>query len=414
MSAKPLSYRRAVKKISSEGAPTTNTTSDKTNSDKTNSKQSSHIEVEHAKWLRKLTEATSTILEWASPAHDKKWNLQKSGTSASDHITLWTKDHTADIYKEEESLKNQLKPYRKTQQKYKLWKCVLKINSPIESVVAILTDILNARKWNTIMSDAAILTHIDSETDMVWYSSNAQAGGLIKARDFVAIRQTRKENDGSYVITSTGAIHRDKPPTSNYVRGWNGPGGFIIRDLGNQQSSITWILNAYTFIPSAIPDILIESTMCDVTVGLCKSLRTFVQSSAKNRLQPQQKLTAVPPATTTTMKNNTSNSSFSSSITPTSNNNNNNGANNTTNPIATATSTSITPSISIATVTSTSTAITATTITTTTTATTTPTNITSNVSTNNSNPAAALEPSTLVQQVLGDSLSITPHSSTIS
>lgn len=240
------------------------------------------------RWLKSLPASKEAVLFWSSS--DKGWT-----TVADDRrqaVSVQSMDHTATVKREDRSAP---KGYVKKEKKYKIWKCVAEVSASLDVVCRTLTDIVHASRWNTVVEGARVVQTLDANTDIVWYSSKATAAGSIARRDFVTVRRSEALPDGSYLIYSTGAIHPDVPPTNGVVRGWNGPGGFLVKPLPPSPTSsdaksaadsvgrcsVTWILNADTRVPSFLPRKLVESTMADVTTSLVHSLRDALESRGR-------------------------------------------------------------------------------------------------------------------------------------
>ncbi len=260
-----------------------------------------------SKWVRSLPAAKQQVLEWATS--DKGWTVVTEDRRAG--ICISAMDHTTIVKREDRSAP---KLYIRKEKTYKIWKCVAEVDAGLDIVCRTLTDIAHANKWNTVVENARIISTIDPSTDLVWYSSKSSAAGTIARRDFVTVRRSESQPDGSYLIISTGAIHPDVPPREGMVRGWNNAGGFLVRPLplspesktstptkneskakvesktssasetkkaASTRCSVTWILNVDARISVIIPRALIDSTMADVTSSLVDSLREALESKAR-------------------------------------------------------------------------------------------------------------------------------------
>uniref|UniRef100_A0A8D0GIT1 StAR related lipid transfer domain containing 3 n=1 Tax=Sphenodon punctatus TaxID=8508 RepID=A0A8D0GIT1_SPHPU len=94
---------------------------------------------------------------------------------------------------------------------------------------------------------------------------------VFPSRDFVNVRRVERRRD-RYVSSGIATIHSSKPPLSRYVRGENGPGGFVVLKYPSNPKVCTfiWILN--TDLKGRLPRYLIHqslaATMFDFTFHL--------------------------------------------------------------------------------------------------------------------------------------------------
>uniref|UniRef100_A0A674C8A6 StAR related lipid transfer domain containing 3 n=1 Tax=Salmo trutta TaxID=8032 RepID=A0A674C8A6_SALTR len=82
-------------------------------------------------------------------------------------------------------------------------------------------------QWNKTVSGCQILQRVDDNTLVSYDISSGAAGGVVSARDFVNVRRVERKRD-CYISAGMATDHDAKPPHSRYVRGENGPGGFVV------------------------------------------------------------------------------------------------------------------------------------------------------------------------------------------
>ncbi|TRY96299.1 hypothetical protein DNTS_024023 [Danionella cerebrum] len=99
-------------------------------------------------------------------------------------------------------------------------------------------------QWNRTVSACQILQRVDDNTMVSYDVSAGAAGGVVSPRDFVNVRRVERRRD-CYISAGMATVHSSKPNHSRYVRGENGPGGFIVLKSSSNPSVCTfiWVLN---------------------------------------------------------------------------------------------------------------------------------------------------------------------------
>ncbi|NWY20543.1 STAR3 protein, partial [Aphelocoma coerulescens] len=98
--------------------------------------------------------------------------------------------------------------------------------------------------WNRTVAACQILQRVEDNTIVSYDVAAGAAGGVVSPRDFVNVRRIERRRD-RYVSSGMSTTHSLKPPLSKYVRGENGPGGFIVLKCPSNAKICTfiWILN---------------------------------------------------------------------------------------------------------------------------------------------------------------------------
>ncbi|NXR24428.1 STAR3 protein, partial [Cinclus mexicanus] len=98
--------------------------------------------------------------------------------------------------------------------------------------------------WNRTVAACQILQRVEDNTIVSYDVAAGAAGGVVSPRDFVNVRRIERRRD-RYVSSGMSTTHNLKPPLSKYVRGENGPGGFIVLKCPSNAKVCTfiWILN---------------------------------------------------------------------------------------------------------------------------------------------------------------------------
>ncbi|XP_046894807.1 stAR-related lipid transfer protein 3 [Hypomesus transpacificus] len=115
-------------------------------------------------------------------------------------------------------------------------------------------------QWNKTVSGCQILQRVDDNTLVSYDVSSGAAGGVVSARDFVNVRRVERKRD-RYISAGMATEHDGKPAHSRYVRGENGPGGFVVLKSSSNPSVCTfiWVLN--TDLKGRLPRYLIHQSL---------------------------------------------------------------------------------------------------------------------------------------------------------
>nr|XP_013224394.1 stAR-related lipid transfer protein 3 [Columba livia] len=114
--------------------------------------------------------------------------------------------------------------------------------------------------WNRTVAACQILQRVEDNTIISYDVAAGAAGGVVSPRDFVNVRRIERRRD-RYVSSGMSTTHSLKPPLSKYVRGENGPGGFIVLKCPSNPRVCTfiWILN--TDLKGRLPRYLIHQSL---------------------------------------------------------------------------------------------------------------------------------------------------------
>ncbi|KAG5203253.1 hypothetical protein R6Z07F_010818 [Ovis aries] len=114
--------------------------------------------------------------------------------------------------------------------------------------------------WNKTVTACQILQRVEDNTLISYDVSSGAAGGVVSPRDFVNVRRIERRRD-RYLSSGIATTHCTKPPTHKYVRGENGPGGFIVLKSASNPRVCTfiWILN--TDLKGRLPRYLIHQSL---------------------------------------------------------------------------------------------------------------------------------------------------------
>ncbi|KAM4691654.1 stAR-related lipid transfer protein 3 [Rhinophrynus dorsalis] len=151
------------------------------------------------------------------------------------------------------------------------------IQCPAETVYQEL--ILQPEKmvlWNKMIIECQVLQRVDDNTLVSYDVSAGAAGGVVSPRDFVNVRRIERRKD-RYISAGIATTHHAKPPLKKYVRGENGPVGFIVLKCPTNPSVCVfiWILN--TDLKGRLPRYLIHQSLTATMYEFCSYLRKRVR-----------------------------------------------------------------------------------------------------------------------------------------
>lgn len=135
--------------------------------------------------------------------------------------------------------------------------------------------------WNPTSVETRVLQTISENTDIVYVIAAEGAGGIVASRDFVNLRRWT-ERDGMYLSLVSNATFTGMPTQKKYVRGENGPGGFIFIPIPNEPNKckLVWYLN--TNLKGWLPQQAIDVGLTGVMLDYLKYLRLHIED-LKNR-----------------------------------------------------------------------------------------------------------------------------------
>ncbi|XP_063070593.1 stAR-related lipid transfer protein 3 [Engraulis encrasicolus] len=132
-------------------------------------------------------------------------------------------------------------------------------------------------QWNKTISACQILQRVDDNTLVSYDVSAGAAGGVVSPRDFVNVRRVERKKD-CYISAGMATNHDAKPPHARFVRGENGPGGFVVLKSSSNPSVCTfiWILN--TDLKGRLPRYLIHQSLAATMFEFMAHLRQRISS----------------------------------------------------------------------------------------------------------------------------------------
>ncbi|NP_001079965.1 StAR related lipid transfer domain containing 3 L homeolog [Xenopus laevis] len=130
--------------------------------------------------------------------------------------------------------------------------------------------------WNRTVALCQVLQRIDDNTLVSYDVAAGAAGGMVSPRDFVNVRRIERRKD-RYISAGISTTHISRPPLTKYVRGENGPGGFLVLKYPKNPSMCTfiWVLN--TDLKGRLPRSLIHQSLGATMFEFCSHLRKRIR-----------------------------------------------------------------------------------------------------------------------------------------
>jgi hypothetical protein len=179
-------------------------------------------------------------------------------------------------------------------QSYKMWRCKVDLPATVDTVEKWISEPEKVKKWNPVLLYANRVAQVDKNLDIFVYAFQPFAGGLISSREFVTLRGKETLPTASslpptssvplvgssvaaksgWLLLAVGCDHASVPVTKDRVRGWTGPSGFTLEPLPSNGCRMTWLLNSDSYLPTALPQKLIDRAFIKLLVGLMRNLCT--------------------------------------------------------------------------------------------------------------------------------------------
>ncbi|CAC5411383.1 STARD3 [Mytilus coruscus] len=135
--------------------------------------------------------------------------------------------------------------------------------------------------WNPTCVESRVLQAISENTDIAYTIAAEAAGGIVAARDFVNLRRWGERN-GQYLSLVTHTTFSGMPHQKKYVRGENGPGGFLFVPIPNEQHKCQFLWYLNTNLKGWLPQQAIDVGLTGVMLDYLKYLRIHIED-LKNR-----------------------------------------------------------------------------------------------------------------------------------
>uniref|UniRef100_UPI00398F85CA stAR-related lipid transfer protein 3 isoform X2 n=1 Tax=Pristiophorus japonicus TaxID=55135 RepID=UPI00398F85CA len=138
--------------------------------------------------------------------------------------------------------------------------------------------------WNRTVTMCQVLQRVDDNTLITYDICAGAAGGVVSPRDFVNVRRIERRKE-MYISSGVSTIHDSRPPVNKYIRGENGPGGFVVvkSPRNPRVCTLFWILN--TDLKGRLPRYLIHQSLAATMFEFIAHLRQRIVDVGEARHQ---------------------------------------------------------------------------------------------------------------------------------
>ncbi|XP_066143011.1 steroidogenic acute regulatory protein-like isoform X1 [Euwallacea fornicatus] len=135
--------------------------------------------------------------------------------------------------------------------------------------------VTNLTKWNSSIKESHKVQAIDEYTDITYQISADGAGGLVSSRDFVNLRHWAHIEE-TYVLASVKCDHPRLPPGSKYTRAENGAGGYIFKNIPEDENKcrFIWIVNPN--LKMKVPKFILDKEIIKMMFMFARDLKEYL------------------------------------------------------------------------------------------------------------------------------------------
>ncbi|KAJ9580974.1 hypothetical protein L9F63_023845 [Diploptera punctata] len=157
----------------------------------------------------------------------------------------------------------------------KVFRLTAEVNFPPKKLLSeIFYNVESITRWNTSLLISKRIKMIGDDTDLVHQVTAPVAGGLVKSRDFVAVRHY-ENRQGCYVAAGGSVEHPDLPENSQYIRGVTGPGCQISKSIPGvaDRCIFQWTMNSR--LNGWLPQYLVDMASAEFLFTYIKNVRSY-------------------------------------------------------------------------------------------------------------------------------------------
>ncbi|XP_011806386.1 PREDICTED: stAR-related lipid transfer protein 6 [Colobus angolensis palliatus] len=115
--------------------------------------------------------------------------------------------------------------------------------------------------WDKSLQVYDIVHRIDSDTFICHTITQSFAMGSISPRDFIDLVYIKRYEGNMNIISSKSVDFPEYPPSSNYIRGYNHPCGFVCSPMKENPAYSKLVMFVQTEMRGKLPPSIIEKTM---------------------------------------------------------------------------------------------------------------------------------------------------------
>ncbi|XP_069885213.1 stAR-related lipid transfer protein 6 isoform X1 [Dipodomys merriami] len=136
----------------------------------------------------------------------------------------------------------------------------------------------NRVKWDKSLQVHSMVHRIDSETFICHTITQSFAFGSISPRDFIDLIHIKHYDGNMDIISSNSVDFPDYPPSSNYIRGFNHPCGYVCSPLKENPAYSKLVMYVQTEMRGKLTPSIIERTMPSNLVSFVLNAKDGIKS----------------------------------------------------------------------------------------------------------------------------------------
>merc|ERR1711953_106689 len=149
---------------------------------------------------------------------------------------------------------------KKNKQDKKMFRAKAIIDCPAEKLIKAFDACEDITKWNPDIGKFEIIREFDNSNVRITFQQTKAAGpgGMVAARDFIIL--FKAEKGGDEWMQGGSSIEYPYPSDPRVVRGWNHPGGTMVKPASDpNKCELTWLMNCE--FRGSMPDAIAEIAM---------------------------------------------------------------------------------------------------------------------------------------------------------
>ncbi|KAM4841226.1 LOW QUALITY PROTEIN: stAR-related lipid transfer protein 6 [Thomomys bottae] len=136
----------------------------------------------------------------------------------------------------------------------------------------------NRVKWDKSLQRHNMVHRIDSETFICHTITQSFALGSISPRDFIDLIHIKHYEGNMDIISSNSVDFPEYPPSSNYIRGFNHPCGYVCSPLKENPAYSKLVMYVQTEMRGKLTSSIIERTMPSNLVSFVLNAKEGIKS----------------------------------------------------------------------------------------------------------------------------------------
>jgi len=162
--------------------------------------------------------------------------------------------------------------------KRKVYRCKATVEMSQEDMIQAIRDVEKSLEWNNTLTESKVLKKINDDVKISYQVSTSAAGGLVSAREFVAIAKAGWKGDVFYYACK-GVDYEEAPKDHSLVRAIIGPGCHVVKSMGASSCHVTWLLDCQ--YGGSMPQSIVDLALPTAQTQFIDSMKKFAEKKAK-------------------------------------------------------------------------------------------------------------------------------------